>query len=133
MPVLLLSRECVIINDNFAASVHTEPCAGVSDGWLARISPDPTGPLGLWRRDYLVGVPDFLGDRAVIYYGNLPPGTYEAHSTLRSREAQVVCFEVSPGGGIELLGALGDEDWVLARLNGLTTARASGRPRRGRR
>jgi hypothetical protein len=121
MPTLLLNRQCRIINpESTVATVVTEPRANVSRGWCARITPDPSGPIGLWDRAYLEGTPDVLDGREVIAFAGLPPGRYEAHSTLLSRKAQSVYFEVVEGGGIEILGGQGDEGLVIARLNGMT-------------
>jgi hypothetical protein len=121
MPTLLLNRQCRIIDpESTAATVVTEPRANVSRGWCARITPDPSGPIGLWDRAYLEGTPDVLDGRAVIAFAGLPRGHYEAHSTLLSRKAQSVYFEVAEGGGIEILGGQGDEGLVIARLNRMT-------------
>jgi hypothetical protein len=121
MPTLLLNRQCRIIDpESTAATVICEARANVSRGWCARIKPDPSRPIGLWGRAYLKGTPDVRDGRAVVVFAGLPPGHYEAHSTLRSRKAQSVYLEVADGGWIKILGGQGDEDLVIARLNGMT-------------
>ena len=121
MPTLLLNRQCLVIDpESTGATVVCEPRANVSPGWCARITPDPSRPIGLWGRAYLEGTPAVRDGRAVVVFAGLPPGRYEAHSTLRSRKAQSVYFEVADGGGIEILGGRGDEDVVIALLHGLT-------------
>ena len=121
MATLLLNRQCRIVDaGSAAAAVVCEPRANVSRGWCARITPDPSGPIGLWDRAYLQGTAEVRDGRAVIVFAGLPPGRYEAHSALLSRKAQSVYFEVAECGGIEILGGQGDEGLVIARLNGMT-------------
>ena len=122
MPALLLNRQCrVEVLEPDSIVVVCEPRAGVSAGSCARIGPDPGTPLGLWRRTYLRAAPELFDGRPVNVFVDLPAGVYEAHSTLRSRRAQVIYFRVTDGA-IEILGGQGDEDLVVAILNGLTLA-----------
>ena len=121
MPTLLLNRQCHIIDPEFAAAtVVCEPRSNVSAGTCARITPDLDLPYRVWRRDDLQGIPGDRDGRAVNVFAGLPPGCYQAHSTLKSNCAQTVYFEVADGGRIEILGGRGDEDLVIARLNGMT-------------
>jgi len=121
MATLLLNRRCTVIDaDPPAATVVCEPRDNISRGWLARIAPGPNDPYGLWSRVYLDGTRDRRDGREALVYARLGPGCYEAHSTLRTRTAHAICFVVTAGGDIEILGGRGDEDVVIARLNGLT-------------
>ena len=121
MSTLLLNRRCLVIDpESTAATVVCESRRHVSAGTCARIAPDPDRPYSVLRRDDLQGTPDVRDGRAVVVFAGLAPGRYEAHSTLRSRKAQSVYFEVAYGGGIEILGGPGDEDVVIALLHGLT-------------
>src|SRR3954465_10897988 len=116
MPVLYLDRRFDLIEDGDQAAVICEPKAGVSNGWCARIAPDPENPFGLWRRYYLDGdleQPWGESQAPVRIYRRLEPGTYEAHSTYRSRRAIAAYFEVAAAGGIEIIGKSGDEDLVI--------------------
>ena len=121
MPTLLLNRQCRIIDpESTAATIICEARRHVSAGTCARITPDPDRPYSVWRRDDLQGTPDVRDGRAVNVFAGLPPGHYEAHSTLRSNCAQTVYMEVVAGGALTILGGKGDEDLVIARLNGMT-------------
>ena len=121
MSTLLLNRQCLVIDpESTGATVVCEPRANVSPGWCARITPDPSRPIGLWGRAYLKGTPDVRDGRAVVVFAGLPPGCYEAHSTLRSNCGQTVFMEIVAGGALTILGGKGDEDLVIARLNGMT-------------
>ena len=57
----------------------------------------------MWRRDYLIAGPAEFEGRAVNVYMDLAPGYYEAHSTLTSKKAHVVYFEVDDSDEVELL------------------------------
>lgn len=121
MQALLLNRQCALEElESDWILVVCEPRAGVSAGCCARIGPDPEHPYDLWTRDFLRAAPDQLDGRPVNVFVDLPPGLYEAHSTLRSRRSQVVYFEVTAGGGIEFRGGPGDEDSILADFNAMT-------------
>jgi hypothetical protein len=121
MPTLLLNRQCCIIDpESTAATVVCEARRHVSAGTCARITPDPDRPYGVWRRDDLQGTPDVRDGRAVIVFAGLPPGCYQAHSILRSNCAQTVYMEIGAGGALTILGGRGDDDLVIAHLNGLT-------------
>jgi hypothetical protein len=123
MPVLYLDRRFYLSEDGDQAAVICEPRTGVSKGWCARIAPDPGKLLGLWRRDSLDGAleqPWGQGHAAVRIYRRLESGIYEAHRTFRSRRAISAYLEVTAAGGIAILGTSGDEDVVIARLNGMT-------------
>src|SRR4051794_17393773 len=110
MPVLLLNRQCSIEAPELdSVVVVCEPRARISAGWCARIGRDPENPYGLWARDFLRAAPEELDGRIVHVFEDLPPGLYEAHSTLLSRRSQVVFFEVTAGGGLEVVGGRGDE------------------------
>jgi hypothetical protein len=123
MPTLLLNRQCRIIDpESTAATIICEARRHVSAGTCARITPDPDRPYSVWSRDDLQGTPDVHDGRAVNVFAGLPPGHYEAHSTLRSNCAQTVYMEVVAGGALTILGGKGDEDLVIARLNGMTPA-----------
>ena len=121
MPTLLLNRQCRIIDaESTAATIICEARRHVSAGTCAHIAPDPDRPYSVLRRDDLQGSPDVRDGRAVIVFAGLPPGHYEAHSTLRSNCGQTVYMEVVAGGALTILGGKGDEDLVIARLNGMT-------------
>ena len=121
MPTLLLNRQCRIIDPEFTvATVICEAKRHVSAGTCARITPDPDRPYSVWRRDDLEGAPGDRDGRAVNVFGGLPPGCDQAHATLRSNCAQTVYMEVVAGGALTILGGKGDEDLVIARLNGMT-------------
>jgi hypothetical protein len=72
------------------------------------------------RRDDLQGTPGDRDGRAVNIFAGLPPGCYEAHSTLRSNCGQTVYMEIGAGGALTILGGRGAEDSVISRLNGMT-------------
>ena len=121
MPTLLLNRQCLVIDpESTAATVVCESRRHVSAGTCARITPDPDRPYSVLRRDDLQGTPDVRDGRAVIVFAGLPPGCYQAHSTLRSNCGQTVYMEVVAGGALTILGGKSDEDLVIARLNGMT-------------
>ena len=121
MPTLLLNRQCCIIDpESTAATVVCEARRHVSAGTCARIAPDPDRPYSVLRRDDLQGTPGDRDGRAVIVFAGLPPGCYQAHSALRSNCAQTVFMEIVAGGALTILGGKGDEDLVIARLNGMT-------------
>ena len=121
MPVLLLNRQCVVEPWEFdSVAVVCEPRGRVSAGWCARIGPNPDDPYGLWRRDFLRAAPGQLDGRTVHVFDDLAAGCYEAHSTRLTRRAQVVYFEVTAGGDLEILGGPGDEDRLIAVFNDMT-------------
>ena len=121
MPILLLNRQCRIIDpESTAATIICEARRHVSAGTCARITPDPDRPYSVWSRDDLQGTPDVRDGRAVNVFAGLPPGCYQAHSTLRSNCGQTVFMEIIAGGALTILGGKGDEDLVIARLNGMT-------------
>ena len=121
MPTLLLNRQCRIIDPEFTvATVICEAKRHVSAGTCARIAPDPDRPYSVLRRDDLQGTPGDRDGRAVIDFADLSPGCYQAHSTLRSNCGQTVYMEIAAGGALTILGGKGDEDLVIARLNGMT-------------
>jgi hypothetical protein len=121
MPTLLLNGQCRIIDpESTAATVICEPRANVSAGTCARITPDPDRPYSVWHCDELEGTPGDRDGRAVNVFAGLPPGCYQAHSTLRSNCGQTVFVEIVAGGALTILGGKGDEDLVIARLNGMT-------------
>ena len=105
MSTLLLNRQCLVIDpESTGATVVCEPRANVSRGWCARITPDPSRPIGLWGRAYLEGTPAVRDGRAVVVFAGLAPGRYEAHSTLRSNCGQTVYMEIVAGGALTLAG-----------------------------
>ena len=121
MPTLLLNRQCRIIDPKpTAATIICEARRHVSAGTCARITPDPDRPYSLLLRDDLQGTPEVRDGHAVIVFAGLPPGCYQAHSVLRSNCAQTIFMEVVAGGALTILGGRGDEDLVIARLNGMT-------------
>jgi hypothetical protein len=121
MPTLLLNRQCRIIDpESVGATVICEPRANVSAGTCACITPDPDRPYSVWRRNDLHGTPGNRDGRAVNVFAGLPPGRYAAHSTLRSNRGQSVYVEITAGGALTIIGSQGDEDLVIARLNGMT-------------
>jgi hypothetical protein len=121
MPTLLLNRQCRIIDpESTAATIICEARRHVSAGTCARIAPDPDRPYSVWRRDDLQGTPDVRDGRAVIVFAGLPPGHYAAHSALRSNCGQTAYLEVGAGGALTVLGGKGEEDLVIACLNGMT-------------
>ena len=121
MPTLLLNRQCLVIDpESTAATVVCESRRHVSAGTCARITPDPDRPYSVLLRDDLQGTPDVRDGRAVNVFAGLPPGCYQAHSTLRSNCGQTVFMEIIAGGALTILGGKGDEDLVIARLNGMT-------------
>jgi hypothetical protein len=121
MPTLLLNRQCRIIDpESTVATVICEAKRHVSAGTCARIKPDPDRPYSVWRRDELQGTPGDRDGRAVNVFAGLSPGFYQVHSTLRSNCGQTVYMEIMAGGALTILGGKGDEDLVIARLNGMT-------------
>ena len=121
MPTLLLNRQCRIIDpESTAATVVCEARRHVSAGTCARITPDPDRPYSVLRRDDLQGTPGDRDGRAVNVFAGLLPGCYQAHSTLRSNFGQTVYMEIVAGGALNILGGRGDDDLVIARLNGMT-------------
>lgn len=122
MALLDLIRQCRVLPRGADARVVCERRRGVSAGWCARIYRNPDALYGLWFREYLAGVLAEQDGRPVKVYAGLEPGFYEAHSTLTARKPQSVCFRVTDDGRIVVLGAAGDEDVVIALLNGMTVA-----------
>ena len=121
MPTLRLNRQCRIIDpESTGATIICEARRHVSAGTCARIAPDPDRPYSVLRRDDLQGTPGDRDGRAVIDFADLSPGCYQAHSTLRSNCGQTVYMEIVAGGALTILGGKGDEDLVVARLNGIT-------------
>ena len=121
MPTLLLNRQCLVIDpESTAATIICEARRHVSAGTCARITPDPDRPYSVWHCDELEGTPGDRDGRAVNVFAGLPPGCYQAHSTLRSNCGQTVFVEIVAGGALTILGGKGDEDLVIARLNGMT-------------
>ena len=121
MSTLLLNRQCRIIDpESTAATIICEARRHVSAGTCASIAPDPDRPYSVLRRDDLQGTPGDRDGRAVIVFAGLPPGCYQAHSALRSNCAQTVFMEIGAVGALTILGGKGDEDLVIARLNGMT-------------
>ena len=121
MSTLLLNRQCLVIDpESTAATVVCEARRHVSAGTCARITPDPDRPYSVWRRDELQGTPGDRDGRAVNVFAGLSPGFYQVHSTLRSNCGQTVYMEIVAGGALTILGGKGDEDLVIARLNGMT-------------
>ena len=121
MPTLLLNRQCCMIDpESTAATVICEARRHVSAGTCARITPDPDRPYSVLRRDDLQGTPGDRDSRAVNVFAGLPPGCYQAHSALRSNCGQTVYMEIVAGGALTILGGRGDEDLMIARLNGMT-------------
>ena len=121
MSTLLLNRQCLVIDpESTAATIICEARRHVSAGTCARITPDPDRPYSVLRRDDLQGTPGDRDGRAVIDFADLSPGCYQAHSTLRSNCGQTVYMEIMAGGALTILGNKGDEDLVVARLNGIT-------------
>jgi hypothetical protein len=121
MSTLLLNRQCLVVDpESTAATIICEARRHVSAATCARIKPDPDRPYSVLRRDDLQGTPDVRDGHAVIVFAGLSPGCYRAHSALRSNCGQTAFVEVVAGGALTILGGKGDEDLVLARLNGLT-------------
>jgi hypothetical protein len=121
MPTLLLNRQSRIIDpDSTTVTVICEARRHVSAGTCGRITPDPDRPYHVLRRDDLQGTPGDRDGRAVNVFADLPPGCYQAHSTLRSNCGQTVYMEIGAGGALTILGGRGAEDSVIARLNGMT-------------
>ena len=90
MPTLLLNRQCRIIDpESTAATIVCEARPNVSAGTCARITPDPDRPYSVWGREDLQGIPGDRDGRSVDAFAGLPPGCYEAHSTLRSSKCPV--------------------------------------------
>jgi len=121
MGALLLNRTCeVVAMGDDPAIVVCEPSRRTPNVWCAAIRPDPENGLRMWVKDYLTGEGCEFDGRAVVVFQNLPPGFYEARSTRTAKVSQSVAFQVTAGGEIEILGTVGDEDAVIARLNGMT-------------
>ena len=108
MPTLLLNRQRRIIDpESTAATSICEARRHVSAGTCARITPDPDRPYNVWSRDDLQGTLDSSDGRAVIVFAGLPPGCYQAHSTLRSNCGQTVYMEIVAGAALTILGRQG--------------------------
>src|SRR6516225_6373835 len=98
MPTLLLNRQCRIIDpESTAATIICEARRHVSAGTCARIATDPDRPYSVLLRDDLQGTPGDRDGRGVIVFAGLPPGCYQAHSTLRPNCGQTVYMEVVAG------------------------------------
>ncbi|QDV37432.1 hypothetical protein [Tautonia plasticadhaerens] len=122
MPTLYLDRTFELSPDGDTPTVVCEPRRSVSRGWCARITLDPVDPYGLWRRVYLESWTARQPERLVelrVFEG-LGPGIYEANSTRTSKKSRSVYFRVGPAGDITILGTDGQQDVVIAQLNGMT-------------
>jgi hypothetical protein len=90
MPMFFLNRTFKLVHDDGPACVICAPRAVLSAAWCARIAVNPADPHGLSNRDFLQADPGAPADPEVRTYDGLVPEVYDAHSCLRSREAQSV-------------------------------------------
>jgi hypothetical protein len=126
MPTLDIARCFQFVDDDPrdepGCHVITEARKGVSKGFCAAIRKDPADPLGMWLRSFLKpSRRSFVAStgRTALGYGPLAPGFYEAHSVLRSSEAQRVVLRVD-AGRLEVVDPQCESDNVVAALNGMT-------------
>lgn len=132
MPTLSLARCFEFVEDDpvdgRGCHVITEARQGVSKGFLAAIRINTGESPSPWLRSFLK--PSRTSwqagtERTVSIFARLGDGFYEAHSTLRSREAQRVALRVGQGQ-ITIIDTACDEDTVLAAMGGTARPSANG-------